>query len=46
MDKTKKEKLYHLIMEILEDLEKCPPTYNNNSAIEKCQKLKQIIEWL
>ena len=46
MDKIKKEELYFLIMNILEDLERCPPTYNNSAAIEKCQKLKQLIEWL
>ena len=32
-NKQDKERLYLLIMDILEDL-------------EKCQKLKQIIEWL
>ncbi len=45
-NKQDKEQFYILIMDILEDLEKCPPTYNNNSAIQKCQKLKQMIEWL
>ena len=45
MDKAKKEQLYLLVMDILEDLEKCPPTYNNSSAIQKLEKLKQIIEW-
>ena len=46
MDKAKKEQLYLLVMDILEDLEKCPPTYSNNSAIQKLEKLKQIVEWL
>ena len=31
---------------ILEDLEKCPNTYNNSAAIQKVEKLKQIVEWL
>ena len=44
--KQDKERLYLLIMDIMEDLEKCRQTYNNNSAMEKCQKLKQVIEWL
>ena len=34
MDKAKKEQLYLLVMDILEDLEKCPSTYNNSSAIK------------
>ena len=46
MDKIKKEELYLLVMSILEDLEKCSNTYNNSAAIQKVEKLKQIVEWL
>ena len=46
MDKTKKEELYILVMSILEDLEKCPNTYNNSTAIQNVEKLKQLVEWL
>tara|TARA_Y100000589_G_C27060573_1_gene591136 strand:- start:340 stop:486 length:147 start_codon:yes stop_codon:yes gene_type:complete len=44
--KKDKEQFYILVMDILEDLEKCPPTRNNSIAIDKLQKLKQMIEWL
>ena len=46
MDTNRKEELYLLVMSILEDLEKCPNTYNNSAAIQKVEKLKQIVEWL
>ena len=39
MDKNRKEELYLLVMSILEDLEKCPNTYNNSAAIQKVEKL-------
>ena len=46
MDKTKKEELYILVMSRLEDVEKCTNTYNNSTAIQKVEKLKQLVEWL